>query len=422
MSGVTGDNPYRASGVVDALAAGRTGTVNWQTGSIKTATFTATSSEGYFVNTTGGAITVNLPAGTAGDIVGLKDYAGTWDSNAVTLNPDGSDLIGGASAVDPTLESEGGAVLLVYVDGTQGWLTTQESVTASPSGLPLFTAATGGTPCAGATCGDYKIHTFTGPGTFCVSVAGSPVGANTVDYMVVAGGGGGGGSVPGYYSGGGGGAGGFRESVPSPAAWTASPIANPANARPISIQGYSITVGGGGAGGAGPGACSGVQGSTSTFSDIDSAGGGSGGKTTGVGAGAVPGGDGGSGGGGGAKSPSPIPGGSGDTPNVTPDQGFDGGVGDAGASGVGGGGGGALGAGVDGTPGPYGRAGGPGATTCISGSPVAYATGGASGTQPGTTPTTAANSGTGGQSGGNCASTGAAGGSGVVILRYKFQN
>jgi hypothetical protein len=36
--------------------------------------------------------------------------------------------------------------------------------------------------------------------------------------------------------GGGGGAGGFRESVPSPAAWTASPLANPGGALPVSVQ------------------------------------------------------------------------------------------------------------------------------------------------------------------------------------------
>ena len=34
---------------------GRTGTVDWQTGSIKTATFTAVNGEGYFANTSGGA-------------------------------------------------------------------------------------------------------------------------------------------------------------------------------------------------------------------------------------------------------------------------------------------------------------------------------------------------------------------------------
>ena len=43
---------------------GRTGTVDWQTGSIKTATFTATNGEGYFCNTSGGAFTVNLPTGS----------------------------------------------------------------------------------------------------------------------------------------------------------------------------------------------------------------------------------------------------------------------------------------------------------------------------------------------------------------------
>ena len=40
---------------------GRTGTVDWQTGSIKTATFTAVSGEGYFCNTAGGAFEVDLP-------------------------------------------------------------------------------------------------------------------------------------------------------------------------------------------------------------------------------------------------------------------------------------------------------------------------------------------------------------------------
>ena len=59
--------------------------------SIKTGTVTG---KGYFVNTTGGAVTVNLPAGNAGGIVGFKDYAGTWDTNAMLqLNPNGSDKI-----------------------------------------------------------------------------------------------------------------------------------------------------------------------------------------------------------------------------------------------------------------------------------------------------------------------------------------
>ena len=105
---------------------GRTGTVDWQTSSIKTSTFTAVSGEGYFVNTTGGGVTVNLPAGVAGAIVGLKDYAGTWQTNAVTLNANGSDKIGGGNTVDPTLAVEGGSILIVFVDSTYGWVSTSQ--------------------------------------------------------------------------------------------------------------------------------------------------------------------------------------------------------------------------------------------------------------------------------------------------------
>ena len=53
---------------------GRTGTVDWQTGSIKTSTFTAADGEGYFVDTSSGAVTANLPAGSAGAIVSFSDY------------------------------------------------------------------------------------------------------------------------------------------------------------------------------------------------------------------------------------------------------------------------------------------------------------------------------------------------------------
>ena len=64
-----------------------------------------------------------------------------------------------------------------------------------------FIVATGGTE---STSGDYKIHKFTGDGTFCVSAAGTAGGSNTVDYMVVAGGGAGGVGCGGAAGGGGG--------------------------------------------------------------------------------------------------------------------------------------------------------------------------------------------------------------------------
>ena len=82
--------------------------------------------EGYFVNTTSGAITVTLPAGSAGDIVSLADYEATWQTNNVTITPNGSEKIGGQNE-NATLNTEGQSVTLVYVDGTQGWINTMDS-------------------------------------------------------------------------------------------------------------------------------------------------------------------------------------------------------------------------------------------------------------------------------------------------------
>ena len=76
---------------------GRTGTVDWDT-TPKTATFTAVNGTGYFVNTTAGVITVNLPAGSAGNIVSLADYAATWQTYNVTVAPNGTDKIGSTNA------------------------------------------------------------------------------------------------------------------------------------------------------------------------------------------------------------------------------------------------------------------------------------------------------------------------------------
>ena len=77
---------------------GRTGTVDWQTGSIKTATFTAANGEGYFANTSGGAFVMNLPAGTAGNIVSVVDYTNTFQTNNLTITPNGSQKIGGIAS------------------------------------------------------------------------------------------------------------------------------------------------------------------------------------------------------------------------------------------------------------------------------------------------------------------------------------
>ena len=95
------------------------GGTSWQ--AVKTSTFTAVAGEGYFVNTTSGVITMNLPAGTLGDEIVFIDYAGTFDSNTFTIAANGSEKINGSTA-DLTVSVERAANTLVYTDGTQGWL------------------------------------------------------------------------------------------------------------------------------------------------------------------------------------------------------------------------------------------------------------------------------------------------------------
>jgi len=95
------------------------GGTSWQ--AVKTSTFTAVAGEGYFVNTTSGAITMNLPAGTIGDEIVFIDYAGTFDTYALTIAANGSEKIAGSTA-DLTVSIERAANTLVYTDGTQGWL------------------------------------------------------------------------------------------------------------------------------------------------------------------------------------------------------------------------------------------------------------------------------------------------------------
>ena len=200
------------------------GSVTWDT-TVKTSGFTAVSGNGYFCNTTSAAFTVTLPSSpSAGDIVGIKDYANTADTNNITIGRNSSNIQG--QAEDFLINKEGGSVFLVYVDGTKGWLVTNSSVITS------FVTATGGTI---TTCGNFKTHTFTGPGTFCVSCAGNASGSNTIAYVVI--GGGAGGNSGTVSNGGGGGGGGGIVCVTS---------------SPASAGGFPITVGAGGAGGLHP--------------------------------------------------------------------------------------------------------------------------------------------------------------------------
>ena len=416
---------------------GRTGTVDWQTGSIKTATFTAANGEGYFVDTSSGAVTANLPAGSAGAIVAFADYTRTFSSNNLTITPNGSEKIGGVAA-DATLDTDGQSATFVYVDGTEGWINVTETQT-SVTGAPPFLIATGGTI---TTSGNCKIHTFTGPGTFAATAA-ACTSRNEVSYMIVAGGGSGGSAQ--YNAAGGGGAGGYRETKSPNTPYTASPLdgySTPGNRITVTSQGYPIVVGAGATSVTGNGT-DGNDGSNSSFSTITSTGGG-GGTAGNPAPAARPGGSGG-GAGGGNRS---TAGGSGNTPPVTPPQGNPGGTSppppasnDNGA----GGGGGASAAG--GNAANQSNTGGAGVTSEINTSPVARAGGGGgsgncgpvaqagggaggggAGGPPGGNDGVAGTVNTGG-GGGGASGQGApggndnsgAGGSGIVIIRYKFQ-
>ena len=82
---------------------------------------TGAAGAGYFMNTTGGAITLTLPASpTIGDEISFVDYAGTFDTNNLTVARNGKNINGAAS--DLTVATERAANTLVFTDNTQGWL------------------------------------------------------------------------------------------------------------------------------------------------------------------------------------------------------------------------------------------------------------------------------------------------------------
>ena len=353
---------------------------DWQA-TPKTADFTAVAGEGYFVNTTSAAITVTLPSSpSSGDEVNLVDYAGTADTNNITITS--SNNINGA-ADDVVINYERGGVSMVYVDATQGWIAynaANETATALNPLPPL-----------------------------------------EVDYLVVAGGGAGGAGLPGAGNGGGGGAGGLRTSYGSTSGGGASAETS---LSLTTATNYTVTVGAGGT----STTSTSSNGNDSVFSTITSIGGGYGEFN----AGSYDGADGGSGGG---TTNNSSTNGSG-----TANQGYDGGIfissssnyypasGGGGASQQGfgangtvaGAGGAGLEVNIIGGTGNYyagggGGSGGPGATTGGLGGAGGGGNGGLN------TSGTAGSPNTGGGGGGSQNSisrAGGAGGSGVVILRY----
>jgi len=368
--------------LIKDLIDGSLGT-DWQA-TPKTANFTAVAGEGYFVNTTSAAITVTLPSSpNAGDEVNLVDYAGTANTNNITITS--SDNINGASN-DVKIDYERGGVSIVYVDATQGWIAyNAANETATALQPPVV----------------------------------------SVDYLVVAGGGSGGSATANQTGAGGGGAGGLRTSY------------NDGTVPGLSLNfgtNYTVTVGAGGA--AVTGATDGNSGSDSVFDTITSTAGGGGGQGRGN---TAAGGNGGSGGGGGSGYPSAGGvAGSGNTPSTIPSQGNNGGAGgfDSQNFSAGGGGGGAGTSGAVGGNGngANGGTGGDGLEiNIIGGAGNYYAGGGGGGSYNGSGGSGGSGGGgngvsqnstggsgtnnTGGGGGGGGTQSGA-GGSGVVILRY----
>ena len=190
----------KQDGTWAAVASG----IAWQ--AVQTTGFTAVAEKGYPCNTTAGAFTVTLPASASvGDQISIVDYAGTFDTNAVTIDPNGLKLKGATNNLKASTEREG--VTLTYVDITQGWAATSGVNTGSPALSPI---------------------------------------AYSIDFLVVGGGGGGGKGI-----GGGGGAGGYRTSTQTVTAGATT---------------ITTTVGDGGAGASGGGNGSGSVGVASSIS------------------------------------------------------------------------------------------------------------------------------------------------------------
>jgi hypothetical protein len=316
--GSTGQVLTVASGIPSWATASAGGGITWQ--SVQTTAIAATAGSGYPVNTTSAAITATLPASpSAGNIIIFTDYAGTFATNKLTINPNGNKFNGSTSNALVATNRE--SIAIVYVDATQGWIaysgfndsTPAQSYTAS-----YLTVAgggsggTGGNSAGGGAGGLLSGTTTLTPGTTYTVVVGaggaSPgstaqgnSGSNSsITGLTASVGGGGGGcasaTVNGLSGGSGGGAGGGGASGTGGSATSGQGFAggnNPGTAAPnfpasggggagaVGVVADNVNAGAGGAG-----AASSITGSSVTYA------GGGGGGSNGTGA------SGGSGGGG----------------------------------------------------------------------------------------------------------------------------
>lgn len=172
--GASGDTVALAAGA-SQTGFGRQGAVNWDS-TIRSSNFTAVSGNGYFCDTTAGSFTVTLPASPSeGDIVAIKDWSSTAATNNITIGRNGQKIEGNTS--NGRIDVHGDAQTLVFSGASRGWMVVGSGLLEGIQG-PEFVSATGGTV---LTCGNFKTHVFTGPGTFSVSSAGNDLGSNSVE-------------------------------------------------------------------------------------------------------------------------------------------------------------------------------------------------------------------------------------------------
>jgi hypothetical protein len=119
--------------------------IAWQ--SVQTTSFTALSGSAYPVNTSGGAVTVTLPASPSlGDLVTITDYNGAWATNNLTINPNGNKING--AAINAVASTARQSLQLVYIDSTRGWIAYSGFNDVNPvqnySGTYLLVAGGGG--------------------------------------------------------------------------------------------------------------------------------------------------------------------------------------------------------------------------------------------------------------------------------------
>jgi hypothetical protein len=155
----------------------------WQ--AVQTSSFSASSNNGYPVNTTSASVTVTLPASpSAGDVIVITDYAGTAGTNSIVINPNGLKI--NTATTNFYITNNRYTVQLTYIDTTQGWLITG-GLTTAPAATQYtatyFLLAGGGTGnsggyAGGGGAGGYIASTFTATvgTTYTITIGGGGAG------------------------------------------------------------------------------------------------------------------------------------------------------------------------------------------------------------------------------------------------------